>query len=143
MMNDQKKHELQWYSERQALKQAQAKRAVDSAKAHSILQSLDSAATSTAPATRTEEEKQSELAVFDRKIFLAQMAMEEAMVGELKGLGVPFFGTDQSLVVPEMSDVTEKKQTETSAKWSPLVTEEELLALRRRMVEHLEDLYRD
>lgn len=143
MIDSQRKHELQWYSERQALKQAQAKRSAASAKAQSILQSLGNGTAAEPPATQSESDKQVELATFDRKIYAAQAAMEEAMVGELKGLGVPFFGTEASLVVPDGSDASKCQGMEIHAKWSPVVTESDLMALRRKMVGHLEDLYRD
>jgi len=143
MISDQKKHELQWYSDRQALKQAQAKRATDSAKAMSILQSLGSANPGVAATGQTEQEKNAELQQFDRKIYVAQLAMEEAMTGEMKGLGVPFFGTHQSLVSPDADGASSKEVSDGRAKFSRPVTESKLLALRRKMVGHLEDLYRD
>ena len=106
MMNDQRKHEMRWYSERQNLKQMQANRKLSSAKAASILQSLGNG-TSTAGSADTSSElnDQSELAEYDRKLYSAQASMEEAMTAELKGLGVPFFGTDLNLVVPDGYDM--------------------------------------
>ena len=65
------------------------------------------------------------------------------MTAELKGLGVPFFGTDLNLVVPDGYDVGKEQLPESHPRWSALVTDTELLTLRRRMVGHLEDLYRD
>ncbi|KAK5169664.1 uncharacterized protein LTR77_005642 [Saxophila tyrrhenica] len=142
MMADQRKHEMRWYSERQALKQKQVNRSSSSAQAHSILQSLGGANPSK-PASDAESSSsnEAELASFDQKIYAAQVEMETAMTAELKGLGVPFFGTDQSLVVLE--DGMVKAPPENQPKWSPNITEKQLLELRRRMVGHLEDLYRD
>jgi hypothetical protein len=141
MMQDQRKHELQWYQERQALKQAQEGRLAASAKAHAILQSLGSS-TSGEGVQQPDDEHFTELTNFDRKIYAAQLAMDEAMSGEMKGLGVPFFGTKQHLIV---SDATNELETsaEGQGKWSAPITEAELMALRRKMVGHLEDLYRD
>lgn len=138
MIEDQRKHELRWYSERQSLKHTQAKRAGSAAQAQSILQSLSR--TSAPAENRVEVDHEAELAAFDQKIYEAQRSMQTAMVAELKGLGVPFFGTDQSVVV---SEAIEEQPPGDRPKWSPIVTEAELLELRRRMVRHLEDLYKD
>jgi hypothetical protein len=79
--------------------------------------------------------------------------MNESMSLVLKHLGVPFFGTHAALILPER-DEKDKMQSkdgkaETSKdtqgerpKWSPRVTAKELLELKRRMVEYLEDMYK-
>ncbi|KAK5133394.1 hypothetical protein LTR08_007733 [Meristemomyces frigidus] len=143
MMDDQRKHEMRWYSERQALKQMQNNRKSSSAQAAAILQSLGNGAAFPTTPAEAETENEAELAGYDCKIHAAQRSMEDAMTAEMKGLGVPFFGTDVKLVVPDDYDMTKELLPESHAKWSPLVTESELLTLRRRMVGHLEDLYRD
>ncbi|EMC92702.1 hypothetical protein BAUCODRAFT_37604 [Baudoinia panamericana UAMH 10762] len=134
MIDNQRQNEIRWYSERQTLKQVQAQRVPNATK---------NRVSSAQPATPSEETKQAELTSFDRKIYDAQVSMEEAMATELKGLGVPFFGTDHHLVVLDGIDVTAVDLPEGHPKWSPLVTESELTALKRKMVTHLEDLYRD
>ena len=138
---------MRWYSERQALKTTQANRSSSAAKALSILQSLNPTNASSAAVPQSEvdaeAQKQAELATFDRKVHAAQRSMEVAMTIELKGLGVPFFGTNEELVLPD-SDADSKPQApDGHAKWSPLVTTDELLQMRRKMIGHLEDLYRD
>jgi hypothetical protein len=145
MMQDQKSHEMRWYSERQALKQTQINRATSNAKAASILQSLNLSfvATPQQSASQTEAEKAAELAVFDRKIYSAQMAMDSVMSADLKGLGVPFFGTNTNLIKSDDSSSVPLEQLEDSPKWSVMITESDLLDLRRKMIGHLEDLYRD
>ena len=142
-MANQRALEMRWYSERQALKQTQVNRASSAANAMSILQSLNPGRSTDSLFYKTEEEQQAELLAFDKKIYAAQEAMEQAMTGELKGLGVPYFGTDQSLVVSDDHDISNEQSPEDHPKWSPLVTETQLLELRRKMVGHLEDLYRD
>ena len=142
MIGDQRKHELRWHSERQALKQTQAKRASSSAQALSILQSLGSASGKGQTASENVMDNETELAAFDRKIYAVQQEMDIAMTAELKGLGVPFFGTDRGLVTSDESKPAEE-QPVSRPKWSPIVTETQMLELRRRMVGHLEDLYRD
>lgn len=147
MMQDQRAHEMRWYSERQALKQAQINRSSSAAKAMSILQSLNQGAAASAPSPTveplSEEEKEAELARFDRKIYAAQNSMETAMTAELKGLGVPFFGTSADLVISEDQKDSHTAPSSGRPKWSVPVTEGELLDLKRKMVSHLEVLYRD
>ncbi|KAI7603207.1 hypothetical protein KC346_g11988 [Hortaea werneckii] len=143
MMADQRKHEMQWYASRQNLKQTQANRKSSSAKAASILQSLGSVSQPAPGNDRSEADDQAELAAYDRKLYTAQTSMEDAMTAELKALGVPFFGTSQNLVVPDGWDVSKEQLPEDHPKWSKLITDSELLTLRRKMVSHLEDMYKD
>lgn len=125
------------------MKQMQNNRKTSSAKAASILQSLGNGTTAAPAAVEAEADNEAELAEYDRKIYVAQQSMEVAMTAEMKGLGVPFFGTDGTLVAPDGYNMSKESMPEGQPRWSPLVTEGELLALRRKMVGHLEDLYRD
>ncbi|KAK1064106.1 hypothetical protein LTR33_012147 [Friedmanniomyces endolithicus] len=139
MIDDQKKHELRWYADRQALKHLQATHSIASAQAQSVLQSLGSTGGRAPTSKQTQSEKDDELADFDRKIYAAQVSMEAAMSGQLKGLGVPFFGTRSEMVVPD----AEQDSSTVRSVSGLTITESELLALRRKIVGHLEDLYRD
>ncbi|KXT00192.1 hypothetical protein AC578_7022 [Pseudocercospora eumusae] len=144
MIKDQRANEMRWYSERQNLKQTQANRSSSAARAQSILKSLNTSFYGSPPeVVEPEVDKERELAEFDQKLYSAQVAMESAMILELKGLGVPFFGTDTSLVVSNDRDPSKEPNPQNTPKWSPLVTEDQLMALRRKMVQHLEDLYKD
>lgn len=135
---------MRWYSERQALKQKQASRSSSAAQAHSILQSLSGVSQSShASGADSGAGNEAELVAFDLRIYAAQVEMDTDMTAELKGLGVPFFGTDRSLVMFEEDGQTLKSSSESQPKWSPMVTEEQLMELRTRMVGHLEDLYRE
>ena len=139
MMDVQKKNEMRWYAERQNLKQTQANRAKSSAQALSILQSLNKDYERTAAAEGNAGVR--ELADFDRKVHAAQAEVEASMTAELKALGVPFFGTDQNLVVKDEASIV--KEEPNRPKWSPTVTDAQLMELRKRMIQHLEDLYRE
>lgn len=143
MMDDQRQHELRWYKERQALKQTQLARINSSAKAQSILQSLGARYPVPSTPGTSNVDTAAELAEFDQKIYAAQQSMEAAMTAELKALGVPFFGTHEGLVMADGYDPSEWQLQENQAKHCGLVAEPELLVLRRRMIQHLEDLYRD
>lgn len=144
MMEHQRRQEMQWYTERQALKQVQANRARSAAEAQSILRSLTNGLSATSDTVSAEVDVTRELSNFDRKLYDSQLAMETDMTAELKGLGVPFFGTQEQLIVADDDDAASLAQTSADRpKWSPVVTKSQLLKLRRRMIEHLEDLYRD
>ncbi|CZT15826.1 uncharacterized protein RCC_01662 [Ramularia collo-cygni] len=144
MMQDQKTHEMRWYTERQNLKQIQSNRCASAANAQKILSSLPAFCS---PPLNDKEHKQvdkaAELAEFDRKLYAAQQAMEAGMTTEMKRLGVPFFGTDPSLILEDGRDSPVEPLPEGHPKFSPFVTETQLLMLRRKMMAHLEDLYRD
>ena len=144
MLKDQRAHEMRWYTERQNLKQTQANRSQSAAKAQSILKSLNTSFYGAPQGPeQMEVNKETELAEFDQKIYSAQKAMETAMTAELKSLGVPFFGTKEHLVVPDDCDMSKHQTPEDHPKYSTIVTESQLLDLKRKMVKHLEDLYRD
>jgi len=142
MMRDQRAHEMRWYTERQTLKQTQISRSSSASKAMAILQSLNQGAAGPAVEPQSDEAKEAELAVFDRKVYSAQHSMEEAMTAELKGLGVPFFGTSLDLIVADDQQVA-LNASASHPKWSPPVTVTELMDLKRKMIAHLETLYRD
>jgi hypothetical protein len=142
MMQTQREHEIRWYTERQNLKRTHSNRATSTASAQSILASLG--ASVTRPAEQSSEaHKDAELLEFDQKVYAAQQAMETGMTAELKGLGVPFFGVKEDLVVPDELEVKRAEEADGMPKWSAVVTESEMRELRRRMINHLEDLYRD
>lgn len=139
MIKNQRANEMQWYKERQNLKQIQSQRHLEVAKATAIMKALngDSYKVPYDPET-PEEKKEKELKEFDAKIWRAQCKMDEAMTMELKGLGVPFFGTEKKLIVKDEEDVS--KMPVANVKWSPYITEAQLEVLQKKMVEYLEDL---
>ena len=140
MIDEQKKAEKRWYADRQTLRHSRANRERDYDKARALLASLNSQ--SIQPDICLPDMAR-ELADYDRKIYVAQRRMDETMGLELKALGVPFFGTSRDLVVEDHRKGELQDLSSARPKWSPIVTEEQFLELRRRMVGHLEDLYRD
>lgn len=67
--------------------------------------------------------------------------MFDTMSLELKRLGVPFFGVRQGLVVATNSGTATSLPKNSGPKTT--ITPAELLALQKRMIEHLEDMYKD
>ncbi|GAB7339441.1 hypothetical protein MBLNU457_6071t1 [Dothideomycetes sp. NU457] len=140
MIKQQRKHEMQWYSSRQKLKQDQATRGTGAGELNTILKSIGGSVTDNGHNPQTQEEKDTELLEFDTKVYRAQVQMNDAMTAELKSLGVPFFGT-----LPECIRTTTSNDQMTDArpKWSPLISREAHRELQRRMITHLEDMYKD
>jgi len=134
---------MRWYAERQALRQGHAERERASAQAQEILQGLRNGDQAGPIPSSGGRDLDAELAAFDRKVYAAQATMESSMTSELKTLGVPFFGTEQSAVVQDEEARNVENLSAARPKHSPVVTESQLLELRRRIVGHLEDLYRD
>lgn len=139
MIKDKRTNEMDWYKERQNLKQKQSVRHLEVAKTNVIMKALNGDSYQQPVESETPEaKKERELYEYDLKIHAAQEKMDRAMALELKRLGVPFFGTDQKLIVPETGDVS--KVPAGGAKWSVPVTEAQLSALQKRMTDFLEDL---
>ena len=82
------------------------------------------------------EEMAQELETFDMKVYRAQTQMVKEMMGALKRLGVPFFGTKSELVKISRKDGTSKEVDGS-------IGELELVKLQRRMLVILEDLCSD
>lgn len=144
MMENQRQNEMRWYAERQALRQSQGSRERATAQVGEILKGLSNGSHDDSPSTSTDVGNLGEeLAKFDRKIYAAQLSMDATMTSELKGLGVPFFGTVESAVLDDDGAGDAMQVLSSRPKHSPLVTEKQLAELRRRMIEHLEALYRD
>ncbi|KAF2473507.1 uncharacterized protein BDR25DRAFT_302372 [Lindgomyces ingoldianus] len=79
---------------------------------------------------RTPECDQEELDHYDRKVYRAYQAMVTHHSSELKQLGVPFFGVRPDLILPDGADPKPE-----------MITKKELLALQRKMLKHLKDMY--
>ena len=59
---------------------------------------------------------------------------------ELKRLGVPFFGVDPKYIIANELQQTNAVRNALS---QATITEVELLGLQRRMIQYLEDMYKD
>ncbi|KAI9660880.1 MAG: hypothetical protein M1821_009207 [Bathelium mastoideum] len=151
LIRDQRRHEQQWYMQRQDLKQQLASRGKGAKQAQDVLKSLGSATKIDTPVV-TPEELEAELKTFDAKIYKAQCDMANVMSAELKALGVPFFKTKVSLVVKSSREVSDGANFHGS-KITPMsselhlepgqIEEAELIKLQQRMLEYLEDMYKE
>lgn len=89
---------------------------------------------------QTAEEDQAELEKFDRKVYNASQQMSKAHGIDLKRLGVPFFGVDPKFIIAnELQQTVAARDALSQA----TITEAELLDLQRRMIQYLEDMYKD
>lgn len=71
--------------------------------------------------------------------------MTDAMTAELRGLKIPFFVIQQSLIQEptESSSINESSSQEKRPEGSATVTKAELASLQRRMLELLQDLCKE
>lgn len=91
---------------------------------------------------RTPEREKEELDEYDAKVYRASKAMVESQTLSLQKLGVPFFGTKPYLVV-QSSKETQEADTSQSAQAEGKITNEQLLQLQRKLLNHLVELYGD
>ncbi|KAF2226417.1 hypothetical protein BDZ85DRAFT_49843 [Elsinoe ampelina] len=136
MIVNQRKNEMDWYAKRQELKREQAQKGHSATELSSIMKSIGALPTQHSQQPRSDEEIKAELDTFDAKIYRAQMQMVAAMTAEMKALGVPFFGTETDLVLP---DDTEHVQDNATKR----ITATELRTLQNRMISYLEDMYKE
>ena len=141
-----------------------AERCRNQKKVDDMLKSLGTAPSSTTQSTMPTAEQQAEalnteLEVYDAKVYRAQHEMVKEMTGKLRTLGVPFFGTRSGLVVLRSSpgsregsaadgeegqddkdrktyEKREREQTKAQGK----INEMELVELQRKMLGILQDL---
>ncbi|KAF2813862.1 uncharacterized protein BDZ99DRAFT_459613 [Mytilinidion resinicola] len=139
MMADQEHQEKTWQAEREALLKAHAARSDNDENLKSILSSLG---TSLDAEPVSAEQAEIELKQLDKRIYRAVRLMVDNMSLELKRLGVPFFGVKPELILPPGEAKPAGTPPPAASSVGPKITEEELLALQRRMVEYLEDMYR-
>ncbi|OAL39398.1 hypothetical protein AYO20_01268 [Fonsecaea nubica] len=143
LINEQHKHERQWWAGREAIVARQQGRSGTSQQVSAILKSLgakDVAATSSRGAAPSEAQKkadQAELDAYDRKVYAGLLAMTADFDRQLRSLGVPFYAIKHDLVILE--DGPEKQAGANKGK----IDRGELRELQKRMCQTLEDLFGD
>ena len=84
-----------------------------------------------------------ELRTYDLKVWRAAEKMEGAMMKELESLGVPFFGLEEGLLLNDTKGVPKPKTKAAAGDRTRRISRSELKTLQMRMIQHLEDLYKD
>ncbi|KAJ5952446.1 uncharacterized protein N7479_010859 [Penicillium vulpinum] len=141
MIRSQHRHEQQWFHAREALLKQQQGRPEKQRELDAVLRSIG------APVKEddgsTEKELAAEIATYDAKVHRAAVQMGDAIIAELRGLGIPFFTLRKELVQDIPSNI-EGSQPRSQAEFtgsSPLpITKSELVKSQQRMLELLEDL---
>ncbi|KIW32840.1 uncharacterized protein PV07_04356 [Cladophialophora immunda] len=143
LINEQHKHERQWWAGREAIVARQQGRSGTSQQVSAILKSLgakDVAAASPRVAAPSDEQKkadQAELDAYDKKVYAGLLAMAADFDRQLRSLGVPFYAIKHDLVILE--DGPEKRAGVNKGK----IDKGELRELQKRMCQTLEDLFGD
>lgn len=134
LINEQHKHEEQWWTQRQAIVTKHAGRAGNQSKVADILKELGGLA---APVVQVDEAAdRNELETFDKKVYRSIMQMAADFDGQLRKMGVPFYAIKHELVVREGGKTANGASMRTLDKT-------ELRKLQKRMLQHLEDLVSD
>ncbi|KAJ5558711.1 hypothetical protein N7535_009410 [Penicillium sp. DV-2018c] len=147
MIRGQHRHEKQWFEGREALLKQQQSRPQKQRELDTVLRSIG------APVKEddgsAEKQAAAELAAYDGKVHRAATQMTDALMAELRGLGVPFFTLRKDLIQEEGN------QNGPSTPSDPPVgtvghpgrkipiSRSELVKLQRRMLELLEDLCKE
>ncbi|KGO77470.1 Protein of unknown function DUF2458 [Penicillium italicum] len=141
VIRSQHRHEQQWFQAREALLKQQQGRPEKQRELDAVLRSIG------APVKEedgsTEKELAAEIATYDAKVHRAAMQMGDAIMAELRGLGIPFFTLRKELVQDNSSNIEgsqPRSQTESTGTTSSRITKSELVNLQQRMLELLEDL---
>ncbi|KAJ5782780.1 hypothetical protein N7457_004554 [Penicillium paradoxum] len=144
MIRSQHSHEKQWFQGREALLKQQQSRPQKQRELDAVLRSIG------APVKEddgsTEKEFAAEIAVYDGKVHRAATQMTNALIAELRGLGIPFFTLRKDLIqdtssAPENSDP--RRLSDIGPSVSSPISKTELVKLQRRMLELLEDLCKE
>jgi len=134
LINEQHKHEEQWWAQRQAIVTKHAGRAGNQSKVADILKELGGLAT---PVVQVDEAAdKNELEAFDKKVYRSMVQMAADFDGQLRKMGVPFYAIKHDLVVRDSG------KTENGAS-TRKIDKIELGELQKRMLQHLEDLVSD
>lgn len=134
LIQEQHKHEEQWWKQREDIVTQQKARAAGSqANVSGILQGLGGLAV---PITKVDEAAdRNELNTFDKKVYGALTQLVRDYDAQLRKLGVPFYAIKHELVLGENA------QSGVSVKGK--LSREELGNLQRKMLQILEDLLMD
>ncbi|KAL4811533.1 hypothetical protein BDV18DRAFT_10834 [Aspergillus unguis] len=137
-------HERQWWKGREALLVKQASRKEKKRELDNVLRSVG------APVDEkdvsTAEEDLTEIRTYDAKVHKASTQMADAMLNELKALDVPFFTISKDLVIKPKQEGEHDSHPPDHPSESDkqgLLSVDDLVAFRRRMLELLQDLCRE
>ncbi|KAJ5498817.1 Protein of unknown function DUF2458 [Penicillium expansum] len=141
VIRSQHRHEQQWFQAREALLKQQQGRPEKQRELDAVLRAIG------APVKEedgsTEKEFAAEIATYDAKVHRAAVQMGDAIIAELRGLGIPFFTLRKELVQDTPSNIEgaqSRSQMESAGTTSSTVSKSELVKLQQRMLELLEDL---
>lgn len=143
MINEQHKHERQWWAGREAIVERQKGRPGKSQQVSAILKSLGAKDVTPAhevtpsPDANQIKANEVELATYDAKVHKALVAMTADYDRQFREMGIPFYAIKHELVI--LKDGPEKIPGENKNK----IDKGELRELQKRMCQTLEDLLGD
>ncbi|RMJ23005.1 hypothetical protein PHISP_06119 [Aspergillus sp. HF37] len=132
LIRNQHEHERHWWDGRVALVRKLGSRDVRRGELVRVLQSVGAPVQGSMDGS-TPHDDTAELASYDAKVYNASTQMADALVAELKALGVPFFSISPSIV----------RDGQNGPPAEATLASAELRTLQRRMLELLQDLCRE
>ncbi|KAF3398311.1 hypothetical protein F1880_005699 [Penicillium rolfsii] len=144
LIRSQHNHERQWWKGREALLERQQARGEKKKELDAVLRSIGAPIDSTATSDANTE--QLELDDYDKKVYKASVQMADALMMELRGMKIPFFVLQKSLIHDSDTSVNASQNQHTDgdsdARPSKL-SSSDLADLQRRMLGLLEDLCKE
>ncbi|KAJ9606989.1 hypothetical protein H2200_009000 [Cladophialophora chaetospira] len=142
LINEQHKHEREWWAGREAIVDRQQGRSGTSEQVSTILKSLGAnvpaaSKVSSLPDAEQKKANEAELKAYDEKVYKALCAMVADFDRQLREMGVPFYAIKHELVI--LKDGPEKTPGEHQGK----LDKGELRELQKKVCETLEDLFGD
>lgn len=134
LINEQHKHERQWWAGREAIIARQEGRTGASQQVADLLKSLGGKTFEVAPADP--KANKLELEAYDKKVYAGLLAMTADFDWQLRNMGVPFYAIKHDLVVLE-------EGPEKAGAMKGRIDKGELRELQQRMLQTLEDLFAD
>ncbi|KAJ5180474.1 hypothetical protein N7492_003684 [Penicillium capsulatum] len=142
LIRSQHNHERQWWKGREALVQKQQARGEKKKELDAVLSSIG-APVDSKDASSVQEDR-AEIQNYDAKVYRASVQMAEALTAELRGLRVPFFVLQRSMIKDSsVAEGISSKSDGTHLDVGPKLTRLELVDLQRRMLELLQDLCKE
>lgn len=131
LITNQHNNEQQWWGSRLALIEKQKARVNGKRELNDVLKSLGGM---TDRSSEAAVDNAAELRAYDKKVHRAATQMEKAMLADFVTMGVPFFGTEERLVVDDDLGEASEKGT---------ITKKQLKVLQMKMIQHLDDMYNE
>ncbi|KAK2731749.1 hypothetical protein FQN57_003184 [Myotisia sp. PD_48] len=137
LISTQHRHEKDWWKGREKLLANQKSRSENKKKLDNVLRAIGGKVTNE-PHMDVPQDDQSEIQIYDEKVYKGSIEMSRALHAELRAMGIPFFAINQQLV---RADIDSSKDKPNEAR--RYISTDEVRSLQLRMLELLRDLCKE